>query len=117
MGRPKAHFDGKAASRRARRAVALGLNKWLDKVAAQSQVEVPKDQLPLARSMQTYPADAGKLAVGISYDTEYALRQHEELSYRHPTPGTKAKYLEDPINDWRPKVGAFIAKEAQRAGL
>lgn len=36
-----------------------------------------------------------------SYNTPYALRQHEELSYNHPTPGTKAKYLEDPFMSHR----------------
>jgi hypothetical protein len=30
------------------------------------------------------------------YDTPYAVRQHEELGYRHPN-GRKAKYLEDTV--------------------
>lgn len=117
MGRVRARFDTGRVSRQARRAVAAGLNKWLDKVAQQSQREVPKDELPLAKSMKLVRATAQTPSVAIGYDTPYALRQHEELSYQHPTPGTKAKYVEDPIADWRPKVGAFLAKEAQRAGL
>lgn len=38
-----------------------------------------------------------------SYDTPYALVQHEEMSYYHPTPGTKAKYLEDPLKNNKKK--------------
>ena len=33
----------------------------------------------------------------VSYDTPYAIRQHEDLSYKHDA-GRKAKYLEDPLN-------------------
>jgi hypothetical protein len=113
----RARFDTGRVTRQARRAVALGLNKWLDKVAAQSQREVPKDTLDLRDSMVLVRATAQQPTVAIGYDTPYALRQHEELSYQHPTPGTKAKYVEDPIADWRPKIGAFLAREAQRAGL
>lgn len=29
----------------------------------------------------------------------YAWKQHEKLDYDHPTPGTKAKYLEDPFKE------------------
>ena len=32
-----------------------------------------------------------------SYNTPYARRQHEEMDYYHPTPGTKCKYLQDPF--------------------
>ena len=34
----------------------------------------------------------------ISYDTPYAVVQHENRHFRHQR-GRKAKYLEDPIND------------------
>lgn len=34
----------------------------------------------------------------VSYDTPYAVVQHEVTWYRH-RPGRKAKYLEDPVND------------------
>lgn len=46
--------------------------------------------------------DSGRVTVdgntvAVSYDTPYAVRQHEEMDYRHDA-GRKAKYLEDPMN-------------------
>lgn len=43
----------------------------------------------------------------ISYDTPYAVRQHEDLSYHH-SDGRTAKYLENAINSERDKVLRFI---------
>jgi hypothetical protein len=39
------------------------------------------------------------ITVTLSYDTPYAVLQHETLSYHHTFPGTKAKYLEGPFAD------------------
>lgn len=51
-----------------------------------------------------FPGVAGKgKAVYISFNTPYALRQHEELDYNHPR-GGKAKYLEGPFNRLKKKV-------------
>lgn len=63
-----------------------------------------------------------KDAVYISYNTPYAVIQHEALGFSHPDPrkhisssGRRAKYLEDPYNEHAPKVlkliGARIKKE------
>ena len=38
-----------------------------------------------------------KITAIISYNKAYAIEQHENTYYHHPTPGTKAKYLEDPF--------------------
>ena len=41
----------------------------------------------------------GQVVVGeVSYNTPYALRQHEELTWRH-LPGKQAKYLEQPLKE------------------
>ena len=51
----------------------------------------------------------------VSYNTPYAVKQHEDLSLRHPDPtnpksepGRKAKFLEDPLNEnkgkWRAEI-------------
>jgi len=39
------------------------------------------------------------IKVTLSYDTPYAVIQHENLSFHHTFPGTKAKYLEGPFAD------------------
>jgi hypothetical protein len=44
----------------------------------------------------------------IGYNTPYAHRQHEDLTYRHTRPGAKAKYLEDPAMRIAPEIAADI---------
>ena len=46
----------------------------------------------------------------IVYDQPYALIQHENLTFNHPTPGTKAKYLEGPFNKLRGKIRAVYRR-------
>ena len=46
----------------------------------------------------------------IGYNTPYAHRQHEDLTYRHTRPGAKAKYLEDPAMRIAPSIAADIAE-------
>ena len=46
----------------------------------------------------------------IGYNTPYAHRQHEDLTYRHTRPGAKAKYLEDPAMRIAPTIAADIAE-------
>jgi hypothetical protein len=42
-------------------------------------------------------------AVYVSFNTPYAIKQHEDLTLNHPD-GGKAKYLEDPFNRNKDKV-------------
>lgn len=69
----------------------------LDHLAAISKQQVPLDQGPLKNSCYVDVADDGSSGT-VSYDTPYAIRQHEEMGYSHQR-GRKAKYLEDPAND------------------
>jgi len=44
-------------------------------------------------------AKPGQVVVGeVSYNTVYAARQHEDLTFRH-LPGKQAKYLEQPLKE------------------
>jgi hypothetical protein len=62
-----------------------------------------------------FPGPVGKEnAVYISFNTPYALRQHEELDYEHPR-GGKAKYLEDPFNRNKEKVLQYAEKQFKKA--
>lgn len=69
----------------------------LDHLAAVSKEQVPLDQGPLKNSCYVDVSDDGSSGT-VSYDTPYAVRQHEEMGYQHQR-GRKAKYLEDPAND------------------
>jgi hypothetical protein len=85
------------------------VSKMLDKVCAKALFECAQDLK--SKSMKEAPIKDGflrgscdidaeqtanKSETVVFYAEEYALRQHEELNYRHPQ-GGKAKYLEDPF--------------------
>ena len=69
----------------------------LDHLASVSKDEVPLDQGPLKNSCYVDVSDDGSEGT-VSYDTPYAVVQHENTWYRHQR-GRKAKYLEDPCNN------------------
>lgn len=82
---------------RFQRLVSEGIGRALEHTLGVATTLVPLDEGPLQRS--------GKVQVEglngtISYDTPYAIRQHEELTWRH-APGRQAKYLEQPMNTER----------------
>lgn len=53
-------------------------------------------------------------AVYVSFNTPYAVKQHEDLSLSHPG-GGKAKYLEDPFNRNKDKVQRLVGEAIKRA--
>ena len=62
-----------------------------------------------------FPDKIGKeKTVYISFNTPYALRQHEELDYEHPR-GGKAKYLEDTFNRNKQKVLKYVDLQVKKA--
>ena len=54
----------------------------------------------------------GKFEVEVSFNTPYALRQHEVLSYVHKV--GKAKYLEDPLKNNITRFMDIIINETQK---
>jgi hypothetical protein len=73
-----------------------GLQLALEHVLAESNRMVPLEEGTLERSGKV-SMDAGTLTGTVSYDTPYAVRQHEEMTWRH-APGRQAKYLETAVN-------------------
>lgn len=106
-------FDADLASRRMREGAARGLYLGAEHVLGESNKVVPLDERPLQDS-GTASVDPSSLTGMVSYDTPYAVRQHEEMDYRH-APGRTAKYLERPFNAERDAVQALIAAEVRRA--
>lgn len=74
-----------------------GIRDALDHLASVSKEQVPLDQGPLKNSCYVDVAADGKSGT-VSYDTPYAVVQHEHTEFQHQR-GRKAKYLEDPVND------------------
>lgn len=87
-------WNGAQASQQMRSGAAEGLADAAELVLAASREVVPIEEATLSRSGAT-DVDPVGLKATISYDTVYAARQHEELTWRHD-PGRTAKYLERP---------------------
>lgn len=73
-------------------AAADGLSDAAEFLLEQANRTVPLDDATLEGS-GTVTVDRDQLRATVSYDTPYAVRQHEELRYRH-APGRRAKWLE-----------------------
>lgn len=82
------------ASARGRRGAEEGLQRSLEHLLAESRKIVPLREGTLERSGRVV---RDGLDGAVTYDTVYAKRQHEELTWKH-LPGRSAKYLEIPLN-------------------
>lgn len=93
-------------------AAERGLFKGLEFVKQESVKIVPKDTGMLEKSASVKISNDGKQGA-VSYDTPYAIRQHEELGYRHAE-GRTAKYLEIPFQQNQGKALEIMAREIRR---
>ena len=110
--RVKATFNGKKVQQRAHAAAGRGLAMAMEHGLTESRKEAPLEEGTLERS-GTAVVDSVNLVGAVSYDTPYAVRQHEELDWQHDA-GRKAKYLEDPWTREGPTMLALIAAEVRR---
>ncbi|MBG0830514.1 hypothetical protein HS041_22390 [Planomonospora sp. ID67723] len=103
-----------AKVRAAQRAGALqGLKLAAEHLLQTSRAIVPIEEGTLERS-GVASVDEGSLRAAVSYDTVYAVRQHEELTWRHDA-GRTAKYLETPMADEAGTMGEIIAAQIRRS--
>lgn len=91
-----------------RKAANRGLALAAEHVLGESRRLVPIEEATLERS-GTVTTDPDNLQAAISYDTPYAVRQHEDMTAQHD-PGREAKYLETPLNTERDTVQEIIAR-------
>ena len=96
-----------------RDAQVRGLTLAAEHLLQVSRGEVPIEEGTLERS-GTATVDAEARSAAVAYDTPYAARQHEDLTFRHDD-GRKAKFLEDPLNAERETMLELIAAEQRRA--
>lgn len=94
-----------------RRAVR-GLEMALEHVLAESNKIVPLDEGTLEKS-GTVTVNETALTGAVVYNTVYAVRQHEELTWRH-APGRQAKYLETAANTSRDECARIMQAEMRR---
>lgn len=89
-----------------REAANRGLALSAEHILGVSNQDVPIEEATLERS-GTVSTDPANNRAAVSYDTPYAVRQHEELGYRHDA-GRSAKYLENAFNSQIPAVQQII---------
>ncbi|GAA5046564.1 hypothetical protein HNP84_009748 [Thermocatellispora tengchongensis] len=94
------------------RASGRGLRLATEHVLAVSNQRVPHDEGTLERS-GTAVVDETNLRGIVSYDTPYAVAQHETLDYQHK-PGRTAKFLELAVREEAEVVKLLIAKQLRQ---
>ncbi|MBB4915095.1 hypothetical protein [Streptosporangium saharense] len=109
----KAKLSSTKLTAKAHQAAARGLRMGVEHVLQVSRTQVPLEEATLERSGAA-SVDDKQLRATISYETPYAVVQHENLTYKH-APGRKAKYLEDPARDEAQIVQRLIAAQIRRA--
>jgi len=104
------------------------LDKWADRgwdaakqamldgandIISKSVKECPVDTGTLRRShtVEETKDDADEYRVALGYNTDYAVKVHENLQATHAK--GKAKYLEDPVNENMNNLERRIAKAIQ----
>ncbi len=99
-------WNGPQIKANVRAATTRALDAAAEVVLARAREVVPIEEATLARSGVASSEDQ---VAAVSFDTPYAVRQHEELTWRH-APGRQAKYLEQPLHETRSKQEAAIAR-------
>ncbi|MEV1204442.1 hypothetical protein [Microbispora rosea] len=96
-----------------RAGAVLGLKKAAEHLLEVSRELVPIEEGTLERS-GVASVDEHELRAAVSYDTVYAVRQHEDLTLRHDE-GRQAKYLEEPMDTERGTMLDIVAAEVRRS--
>lgn len=93
-----------------------GLAKAAEHLLTEATKTVPIEEGILSGDGQV-SVDAGQMAATVYYDgasNPYAVRQHEELSFRHD-PGRRAKWLELASQEEEGTMQQIIADEVRKA--
>ncbi|MBP0456250.1 minor capsid protein [Streptomyces montanisoli] len=96
-----------------RAAEVRGLRLAAEHVLQVSNERVPIEEGTLERS-GVATVDEASLTAAVSYETPYAVRQHEDLTARHD-PGRRSKYLESAATDEADSAAQILAAQVRRA--
>ena len=93
----KTKWLGIEVKARERAGAERGLYLWAELILEEATKLVPLKVGTLERSGHAWPPSrVGRLRAAVSYDTPYAVVQHENMTFHHPR-GRQAKYLEIPV--------------------
>lgn len=96
-----------------RKAAAQGLTDGAEHLLEESNRIAPIEEGTLIRS-GVASVDEQQLRAAVSYDTPYAVRQHEDTRLRHDE-GRRAKWLEATFKERGVEVGKRIATAIRTA--
>lgn len=106
-------WRGEELRRAVRRAAAEGLTAAAELILGEAIAIVPLDVSTLQDSGKVTPATPDNLRAIISFDTPYAVVQHERMDLHHPN-GRQAKYLERPWRENFEKAMALVSAAISR---
>lgn len=89
-----------------------GLRITAQNILGESQKLVPVDTGTLQKS-GSIKLNSETLTAQISYNTPYALKQHEDATLNHPN-GGEAKYLERPFNEKAGELEVNVGNEINK---
>ncbi|CAL9528991.1 hypothetical protein [Streptomyces sp. enrichment culture] len=113
MTRARVRWNGQAADRAARAGALRGARLGAEHLLGVSRDRVPIEEGTLERS-GTVTVDEATGTAAVSYDTRYAIRQHEDMTLQHDA-GRTAKFLEGPLDEEADVIQAIIAAQIRRA--
>ncbi|WP_026151909.1 hypothetical protein [Actinopolyspora halophila] len=111
--RVRTNWKGPRVTAETRAGGIAGLRLAAEHLLGESRKVVPLETGTLSRS-GVAEVDESSLTAAVSYDTPYAVRQHEELTWRHDS-GRMAKYLERPTLAEAETMQELIASQIRRA--
>lgn len=98
------------------RQVKTGGNRGL-RLGAEHLLKSARDIVPIEEGVLEnsgkVSVNTGTMEAAVSFDTPYAVRQHEELDYEHD-PGRRAKYLETPMHTEGATIAALVRGEVKK---
>lgn len=100
-------WNGDIVSAMIQASAADALNHGANLLRGYSVPLAPVDRGDLRGSAQVTLATDSNLEAHVSYDTPYAVKQHEALDYRHDE--GQAKYLEQPLEEHEAEIQQAIA--------
>jgi hypothetical protein len=96
-----------------RQGAVRGVRLGAEHLLQVSRTRVPIEEGTLERS-GVASVDESSVTAAVSYDSPYAVRQHEDLTLRHDN-GRTAKYLERPLHEENGTITEIIAAQVRRA--
>ncbi|MFD7121905.1 hypothetical protein ACFWAA_33430 [Streptomyces sp. NPDC059922] len=111
--RARLTWTGAAVLRGTRAGAVRGLRLSAEHILERARARVPIEEGTLERS-GVASVDEETLTAGVSFDTPYAARVHEDLNARHDD-GRTAKFLEGPVTEEAGTVAEILAAEMRRA--